>query len=97
MGAFLAKQLIRYFVSDSNGDVLWYEDASLWDGSDEGLAKASELDREWERRHDQFHTVSLPIQVHWLSIYSCCWMICFKPCYITIDFGIFRLDIVTAS
>ncbi|OMO50003.1 hypothetical protein CCACVL1_30719 [Corchorus capsularis] len=32
------------------------EDGSLW-GSDEELDKASELDREWQRRHDEFHTI----------------------------------------
>ncbi|OMO75877.1 hypothetical protein COLO4_25832 [Corchorus olitorius] len=33
------------------------EDGSLWGGSDEELDKASELDREWQRRHDEFHTI----------------------------------------
>lgn len=98
LGTFPAKQLIQYFVSDSDGDAFWHEDVSLWDGSDEDLAKASDLDREWHRRHHQFHTVSLRIQVfHWLFIYSCCWMIFFKPTYVIIFFGIFRLDIVMAS
>ncbi|KAL4384378.1 hypothetical protein GQ457_15G021470 [Hibiscus cannabinus] len=33
------------------------DDGSLWDGSDEELDKTSDLDREWQRRHDQFHTI----------------------------------------
>ncbi|XVE51354.1 hypothetical protein DITRI_Ditri02bG0033600 [Diplodiscus trichospermus] len=33
------------------------EDGSLWGDSDEELDRANELDREWQRRHDQFHTV----------------------------------------
>ncbi|XVF24219.1 hypothetical protein REPUB_Repub13aG0108900 [Reevesia pubescens] len=33
------------------------EDGSLWADSDEELDKASDLDREWKRRHDQFHTI----------------------------------------
>ncbi|XWS65768.1 hypothetical protein CRYUN_Cryun05aG0141900 [Craigia yunnanensis] len=33
------------------------EDGSLWGDSDEELDKASDLDREWQRRHDQFHTI----------------------------------------
>ncbi|KAB2084682.1 hypothetical protein ES319_A05G350900v1 [Gossypium barbadense] len=33
------------------------EDGSLWGGSDEELDKTSDLDREWKRRHDQFHTI----------------------------------------
>lgn len=30
---------------------------SMWDDSDEMFDKASDLDREWQRRHEQFHTV----------------------------------------
>ncbi|KAG7031946.1 hypothetical protein SDJN02_05988 [Cucurbita argyrosperma subsp. argyrosperma] len=33
------------------------DDGSLWGGSDEGLEETSDLDREWHRRHDQFHTI----------------------------------------
>ncbi|XVE51353.1 hypothetical protein DITRI_Ditri02bG0033600 [Diplodiscus trichospermus] len=33
------------------------EDGSLWGDSDEELDRANELDREWQRRHDQFHTI----------------------------------------
>ncbi|KAK6227701.1 hypothetical protein SCA6_000041, partial [Theobroma cacao] len=32
-------------------------DGSLWGDSDEELDKLSDLDREWQRRHDQFHTI----------------------------------------
>lgn len=35
------------------------EDGSLWGGSDDELDRESDLDREWQRRHDQFHTVIL--------------------------------------
>ncbi|GMI95566.1 hypothetical protein like AT1G34570 [Hibiscus trionum] len=34
------------------------DDGSLWGGgSDDELDKISDLDREWQRRHDQFHTI----------------------------------------
>lgn len=33
------------------------DDLSLWDDSDDKLESLSDLDREWQRRHDQFHTV----------------------------------------
>lgn len=33
------------------------EDGSLWGGSDDELDRESDLDREWQRRHDQFHTI----------------------------------------
>lgn len=43
--------------SDSHdGDDLQYEDGPIWDSGGEELDEASELDREWQRRHDQFHT-----------------------------------------
>lgn len=45
-------------LSDCDGYDLGLEDGSLWDGSDDELGKSSDLDREWQRRHDQFHTVS---------------------------------------
>ncbi|MCH83486.1 putative essential protein Yae1 [Trifolium medium] len=32
-------------------------DDSVWDDSDEVFNDASELDREWQLRHDQFHTM----------------------------------------
>ncbi|GAV78800.1 Yae1_N domain-containing protein [Cephalotus follicularis] len=33
------------------------EDGLLWGGSKEELDNASDLDREWQRRHDQLHTI----------------------------------------
>ncbi|XP_054787178.1 uncharacterized protein LOC129293311 isoform X2 [Prosopis cineraria] len=42
---------------DCDGHDLSLEDGSLWDGSDDELDKSSDLDREWRRRHDQFHTL----------------------------------------
>ncbi|CAN1125005.1 hypothetical protein LINPERPRIM_LOCUS31426 [Linum perenne] len=33
------------------------DDGSLWDGSYNGINKPSELDREWQKRRDEFHTV----------------------------------------
>ncbi|XP_002513103.2 protein YAE1 isoform X1 [Ricinus communis] len=33
------------------------EDGAFWGDSDEELHKSSDLDREWERRRDQFHTI----------------------------------------
>ncbi|KAF8396216.1 hypothetical protein HHK36_017829 [Tetracentron sinense] len=41
---------------DSGGDDLWCEDDSLCDGPNEAL-EASDLNREWQRRHNQFHTI----------------------------------------
>ncbi len=38
-------------------DDLQHEDLPIWDSSDEEVVGSSELDREWQRRHDQFHTV----------------------------------------
>lgn len=42
---------------DCDGDELWHDDGSSWNGSNEELDKASELDREWQRRREQFHTI----------------------------------------
>ncbi|KAK6914313.1 hypothetical protein RJ641_021634 [Dillenia turbinata] len=33
-----------------------YEDGLLFDGSDEEVDKSADLDREWQRRQNQFHT-----------------------------------------
>ncbi|KAF7824655.1 protein YAE1-like protein [Senna tora] len=44
-------------VFDSGGYDLGEEAGSVWDDSDEELSKSSDLDREWQRRHDQFHTI----------------------------------------
>lgn len=43
-------------ILDCDGDEL-HDDGSVWDGFSDGLEKSSELDREWQRRHDQFHTI----------------------------------------
>uniref|UniRef100_A0A6M2EWL8 Essential protein Yae1 N-terminal domain-containing protein n=1 Tax=Populus davidiana TaxID=266767 RepID=A0A6M2EWL8_9ROSI len=40
----------------ANGD-LQDDGGSLWDDSVEELDRDSDLDREWQRRHDQFHTI----------------------------------------
>ncbi|XP_059651952.1 uncharacterized protein LOC132299403 [Cornus florida] len=42
---------------DFDEDDPWYEDGSSWNDSIEDLDKASDLDREWQRRRDQFHTL----------------------------------------
>ncbi|KAJ7949292.1 Essential protein Yae1, N-terminal [Quillaja saponaria] len=45
-------------VSDvCDGDDSFQGDGSLWDDFDGELNKTSDLDREWQRRHDQFHTI----------------------------------------
>ncbi|XWS56796.1 hypothetical protein CRYUN_Cryun09bG0116500 [Craigia yunnanensis] len=44
-------------ANDFNEADIQAEDGSLWGESDEELVKASDLDREWQRRHDQFHTI----------------------------------------
>lgn len=49
--------LLFYMISGFNKSDIQDEDGSLWGGSDEELDKTSDLDREWKRRHDQFHTV----------------------------------------
>ncbi|KAL1822513.1 hypothetical protein ACET3Z_009291 [Daucus carota] len=43
--------------SDCLGDVLWNEDGSSWNGSDNDVEKPSDMDREWWRRRDQFYTI----------------------------------------
>ncbi|RWR74700.1 Yae1 domain-containing protein [Cinnamomum micranthum f. kanehirae] len=42
---------------DYDDDDLWCEDGSFYDGSSDGLTKASDLKREWDRRHNQFYTI----------------------------------------
>ncbi|KAJ1428149.1 Essential protein Yae1, N-terminal [Sesbania bispinosa] len=42
-------------MEDSDGDDLSL-DGSLWDASDDKLDSSSDLEREWKRRHDQFHS-----------------------------------------
>ncbi|XP_039027167.1 uncharacterized protein LOC120160926 isoform X1 [Hibiscus syriacus] len=44
-------------ANDSSEVDIQADDGSLWGGSDEELDKTSDLDREWQRRHDQFHTI----------------------------------------
>ncbi|CAI8583703.1 unnamed protein product [Vicia faba] len=44
-------------LKDCDGDNLNLDD-SLWDDSDDdNVNKSSDLDREWQRRRDQFHTI----------------------------------------
>ncbi|XP_027355603.1 uncharacterized protein LOC113865333 isoform X2 [Abrus precatorius] len=43
-------------ANDYGGDDLSL-DGSFWDVSDDKLDSSSDLDREWQRRHDQFHTI----------------------------------------
>ncbi|KAH7679330.1 Essential protein Yae1 N-terminal protein [Dioscorea alata] len=40
---------------DDGSDDLWWEDEN--EGSDDGFSHASILNREWQRRHKQFHTM----------------------------------------
>eukprot|EP00262_Sarcandra_glabra_P001315 TRINITY_DN1135_c0_g1_i1.p1 TRINITY_DN1135_c0_g1~~TRINITY_DN1135_c0_g1_i1.p1 ORF type:complete len:259 (-),score=44.71 TRINITY_DN1135_c0_g1_i1:52-726(-) len=42
---------------DDDGDDMWCEDGSLCDSFGDGLGKTSDLNREWARRHGQFHTI----------------------------------------
>lgn len=39
------------------GDLMDGDDGSLWGGSDEEFDIETDLDREWQRRRDQFHTI----------------------------------------
>ncbi|XP_059437832.1 uncharacterized protein LOC132170753 isoform X1 [Corylus avellana] len=41
---------------DFDGDDLQQDDGAIWDNSGDELDESFELDREWQRRHDQFHT-----------------------------------------
>uniref|UniRef100_A0A5B7BR35 Essential protein Yae1 N-terminal domain-containing protein n=1 Tax=Davidia involucrata TaxID=16924 RepID=A0A5B7BR35_DAVIN len=43
--------------NDCDGDDWWHEDGSSWEDSNEELDKASDLDREWQKRRQQFHTI----------------------------------------
>ncbi|KAG5627654.1 hypothetical protein H5410_012872 [Solanum commersonii] len=40
---------------------VWSDDGDLCHDSTDKLDKTTEMDREWQRRHDQFHTVSLQV------------------------------------
>ncbi|KAK3018115.1 hypothetical protein RJ639_003486, partial [Escallonia herrerae] len=42
---------------DGDSGELWHEDGSSWNGSVAELNNTSELDREWQRRRNQFHTI----------------------------------------
>ncbi|XP_022138890.1 uncharacterized protein LOC111009960 [Momordica charantia] len=57
LGATLSSDWGQNRSSGSGVDDLCQDDGSLWGGSDEGLEEISDLDREWQRRHDQFHTI----------------------------------------
>lgn len=46
-------------MPDSEWCELWSDDGDLAHDSTDKLDKTSEMDREWQRRHDEFHTVSL--------------------------------------
>ena len=48
--------LICCFISDGKDDE-WCEDELSWNGSDGELDPSSDLDREWQRRKKQFHSV----------------------------------------
>lgn len=47
------------FISEVE-DQQWCEDDSSWNGSDEKLDPSSDLNREWQKRKNQFHAVSYP-------------------------------------
>ncbi|CAN0863514.1 hypothetical protein LINGRAHAP2_LOCUS8715 [Linum grandiflorum] len=44
-------------LSHPTDDLQDGDDGSLWGGSDDGLDKPSELDREWKKRRDEFYAV----------------------------------------
>ncbi|XP_019454208.1 PREDICTED: uncharacterized protein LOC109355476 isoform X2 [Lupinus angustifolius] len=56
----LSKLELRPTIADDqencDGDDLDL-DGSSWDAFDDKLDNSSDLDREWQRRHDQFHTI----------------------------------------
>lgn len=45
------------FASGIDETDLLDKDGLAWDDSDEVFGESSDLDREWQRRHDQFYTV----------------------------------------
>ncbi|KAJ0037531.1 hypothetical protein Pint_23834 [Pistacia integerrima] len=51
------KHLICCLISGCDEGDLQDGDGSLWGGSDEEFDKSSDLDREWQKRRDQFHTI----------------------------------------
>ncbi|MCD7449723.1 hypothetical protein HAX54_001290 [Datura stramonium] len=44
-------------VADSDWCDVWSDDGDLCHDSTDKLGKTSEMDREWQRRHDEFHTI----------------------------------------
>ncbi|KAK6928850.1 Essential protein Yae1, N-terminal [Dillenia turbinata] len=52
-----ASNLTRILVSGFEMDGPQYEDGSLFSGSNEEVDKSSDLDREWQRRQNQFHMI----------------------------------------
>lgn len=57
MGSKSTSLANHFNSSDSHEDDLWNEDGLSWNGSNNELEKKSDLDREWQRRRDQFHTI----------------------------------------
>lgn len=55
----LIKLFVQRLVSDHGKVQLSDEDESSWYGSDDEVNVASDMDKEWQRRRDQFHTVVL--------------------------------------
>ena len=53
----LCGEIHFFFLSDSERDHSLHEDDFFWDGSDQELENPSDLDRDWQRRREQFHTV----------------------------------------
>ncbi|XP_024984660.1 uncharacterized protein YAE1-like [Cynara cardunculus var. scolymus] len=48
---------IKEFNSLDGEDEHWCEDGSSWNGSDGKFDPSSDLDREWQRRKNQFHAI----------------------------------------
>ncbi|KAK1401003.1 yae1 domain-containing protein 1-like [Heracleum sosnowskyi] len=57
MGSKSTSLANHFNSSDSHEDDLWIEDGLSWNGSNNESEKESDLDREWQRRRDQFHTI----------------------------------------
>ncbi|GFY90501.1 essential protein Yae1, N-terminal [Actinidia rufa] len=53
----MSHDIDQSFVSDPKLDNLSHDDGSLWGSSPEEQNNLSDLDREWNKRHDQFHTI----------------------------------------
>ncbi|KAI4347686.1 hypothetical protein L6164_008475 [Bauhinia variegata] len=50
-------KLLGLLLQDFDGNDLDLEDGSVWGSSDDELDKASDLEREWQKRRGQFHMV----------------------------------------